>query len=153
MLYAVVDRHGSVEYAPAGHPPPIVLTPDGCAVHQPKSWGPLLGVVDWAEWPVSRLRLQPGDSLVLYTDGLIEARAGAELFGTDRVCDILTAERTSALEQRVERLLSAARRYNTTKLEDDVVVMAVERKAIPMWLRNWTERPVPEEQPAVTTPG
>ncbi len=153
MLYAVVDRHGSVEYAPAGHPPPIVLTPDGCAVHQPESWGPLLGVVDWAEWPVSRLRLQPGDSLVLYTDGLIEARAGAELFGTDRVCDILTAERTSALEQRVERLLSAARRYNTTKLEDDVVVMAVERKAIPMWLRNWTERPVPEEQPAVTTPG
>ncbi|MDH3225677.1 MAG: SpoIIE family protein phosphatase [Thermoleophilia bacterium] len=149
MLHAVVDRQGAVEYAPAGHPPPIVLTPDGCKVHEPESWGPLLGVVDWAEWPVTRLNLEPGDSLVLYTDGLIEARAGAELFGTDRVCDILANERTSAIELRVERLISAARRYKTTKLEDDVVVMTIERNAIPSWLKKRTERPPPRRRQAV----
>ena len=149
MLYAVVDRNGAVEYAPAGHPPPILLTPQGCRVHEPESWGPLLGVIDWAEWPVTRLQLAPGDSLVLYTDGLIEARAGAELFGTERVCDILNRERTSAIELRVERLLAAARRYKTSKLEDDVVVMAVERKAIPSWLRRRAERPAPAERSGV----
>lgn len=134
MLYAVVDPHGEVEYAPAGHPPPVILTPDRCAVHEPESWGPLLGVIDWADWPVTRLRLEPGDSMVLFTDGLIEARAGAELFGTDRVCEILAKDRTSAIEQRVENLVSAARRHRTTRLEDDIVVLAIERKAIPAWL-------------------
>jgi serine phosphatase RsbU (regulator of sigma subunit)/CHASE3 domain sensor protein len=146
MLYAVVDRDGAVEYAPAGHPPPILLTPGTCRVHEPKAWGPLLGVVDGAEWPVTRLNLDPGDTLVFYTDGLIEARAGVELFGTDRVCEILAAERASAIEMRVERLLSAARRYKTSKLEDDVVVMAIERHAVVSWLTDQTGHPSPGER-------
>ena len=87
----------------------MILTPTDCKVHEPESWGPLLGVIDWADWPVTKLRLEPGDSMVLFTDGLIEARAGAELFGTDRICEILEKDRTSAIEQRVENLVAAAR--------------------------------------------
>ena len=134
MLYAVVDSEGLVEYAPAGHPPPALLTPLGCQIHEPSSWGPLLGVIDWADWPVTRLNMNPGDTMVMFTDGLVEARAGAELFGTDRVCEILAQNRVAAIEQRVESLVAAARRHRTTRLEDDIVVLAIERPAMPAWL-------------------
>jgi serine phosphatase RsbU (regulator of sigma subunit) len=127
LLYAVVSANGMVEYAPAGHPPPVILSASGCEVHEPDAWGPLLGVVDHANWPVTRLRLDEGSTMVLFTDGLVEARAGADLFGTERVCELLAAERRSAIELRVERLVEAARRHRSSHLEDDIVVLAIER--------------------------
>ncbi len=127
LVYALVSIDGSIQYAPAGHPPPLLLGPDGCRVEEPSSWGPLLGVMDEAEWPVTELRLERGSTLVFYTDGLVEARAGADLFGADRACRILERDRTAALEARVQNLIDAARRHDAHYLNDDVVVMAIDR--------------------------
>ena len=55
--------------------------------------------------------LPPGGTILLYTDGLIEARRGADTFGVERACEVLAAERRSAVELRVERLIDAARRH------------------------------------------
>jgi hypothetical protein len=71
---------------------------------------------------------------VLYTDGLIEARRGADTFGTERACEVLAAERRSALEQRVARLIAAARRHEDQRLRDDVVIVAVERPVPLPWV-------------------
>lgn len=127
LVYALVSIDGLIQYAPAGHPPPLLLGPDGCRVEEPASWGPLLGVMDEAEWPVTELRLERGSTLVFYTDGLVEARAGADLFGAERACRILERDRTIALEGRVQNLIDAARRHDTHHLNDDVVVMAIDR--------------------------
>ena len=70
---------------------------------------------------------------MLYTDGLIEARQGADLFGVERACAALAAERRSALQLRVERLIDAARRHEDQSLRDDVVVVAVERPVALPW--------------------
>ena len=95
---------------------------------EPTSVGPLLGIRDEVDWPVSHGFLPPGGTLVLYTDGLVEARrGGSDFFGADRACLVLEAERRSALEARVERLIDAARRHDDEHLRDDVVVLAVER--------------------------
>ena len=96
---------------PAGPPPPIVLTDGSCQPLEPAKAGPLLGVFDTAEWPVTRTTLPLGGTIVLYTDGLIEARQGADTFGVERACIVLEAERRSALELRVERMIEAARRH------------------------------------------
>ena len=64
---------------------------------------------------------------MLYTDGLIEARSGADTFGVERACTVLAAERRSALELRVERVIPAARRHEDQSLRDDVVIVAIER--------------------------
>lgn len=131
LIYALIGQDGSVSYAPAGHPPPFVLDAAGCGIASPAFWGPLLGVLDSAEWPVTDVTLGPGDTLVFYTDGLIEARAEADLFGAERCCRILEQERRSAVELRVERLIEAARRHDANHLGDDVVVLAVERVGRP----------------------
>ncbi|WP_217913769.1 PP2C family protein-serine/threonine phosphatase [Miltoncostaea marina] len=127
IIYMLIDERGSVSFAPAGHPPPIVMTDGSCQPLEPARSGPLLGVFDAAEWPVTRTALPYGGTIVLYTDGLIEARQGADTFGVERACVVLEAERRSALELRVERMIEAARRHEDQSLRDDVVVLAVER--------------------------
>ena len=88
---------------------------------------------DDAEWPVTHTSLPPGGTIVLYTDGLIEARRGADTFGIERACAVLAAERRSALELRVARLIAAARRHEDQSLRDDVVIVAIERPVPIPW--------------------
>ena len=140
IIYMLIDSGGAVSFAPAGHPPPFILTATVCQPVEPLVSGPLLGVFDEAEWPVTHTSLPPGGTIVLYTDGLIEARQGADLFGVERACTTLAAERRSALQLRVERLIDAARRHEDQSLRDDVVVVAVERPVALAWAVP--ERPV-----------
>lgn len=133
ILYMLVEPGGAIAFAPAGHPPPILLTDDECQPLEPIVGGPLLGVFDEAEWPVTHAALPPGGTLVLYTDGLIEARRGADTFGIERACEVLAAERRSALELRVARVIAAARRHEDQRLRDDVVIVAVERPVPLPW--------------------
>ncbi|MFN8111297.1 MAG: SpoIIE family protein phosphatase, partial [Thermoleophilia bacterium] len=110
-----------------GHPSPVLLDGEGCHVLEPAGVGPVLGLLDEGEWPFTPFTLPPGATYVTYTDGLVEARAGEEVFGLERVCGILTAERNVAVEARLARLVAAARRFDDGSLRDDVVVMALER--------------------------
>ena len=79
----LIDPRGSVSFAAAGHPMPFFLTATVCRPLEPIMTGPLLGVFDEAEWPVTHASLPPGGTILLYTDGLIEAR-GADTFGIER---------------------------------------------------------------------
>ncbi|HTI33079.1 MAG TPA: SpoIIE family protein phosphatase [Miltoncostaea sp.] len=133
ILYMLIEPTGDLAFAPGGHPPPILLTADECRPLEPVVAGPLLGVFDEAEWPVTHAALPPGGTLMLYTDGLIEARRGADTFGIERACDVLAAERRSALELRIARLIAAARRHEDQRLRDDVVIVAVERPVPLPW--------------------
>ena len=144
IIYMLIDRNGSVSFAPAGHPPPFILTASVCQPLEPTVTGPLLGVFDAAAWPVTHVALPPGGTIVLYTDGLIEARQGADTFGVERACTVLAAERRSALETRVERLIEAARRHEDESLRDDVVIVAIERPVPLAWA-------TPDRRPATRT--
>ena len=62
--------------ASGGHPAPLLLRADGTADYQPVGGGPFLGVIDDAVFTSTSIRLGPGDTFVLYTDGLTEARTG-----------------------------------------------------------------------------
>lgn len=128
LVYGLVDPDGTSTFTCAGHPAPIVLSPGGCRVLEPAATAPLLGVMDDAAWPATEFVLAPGETLVMFTDGLLDAGASTgEGFGAERACALLVGERRSAVELRVERLVDAARRYDGGRLRDDVVVMAVER--------------------------
>lgn len=127
IIYVVIEPNGEMRFASAGHPPAFLLTPRICAPLTPVKVGPLLGVLDRAEWFVTHAEFPLGSTIVLYTDGLVEARRGADLFGAERACKVLAAERASALELRVRRLIAAARRHEDERLRDDVAVLAIER--------------------------
>jgi serine phosphatase RsbU (regulator of sigma subunit) len=64
--------------------------------------------------------------MVIYTDGLVEARRGDEIFGWQRAAEALDATAGSSLEARIAYLTEAAQRYDEGNLRDDVAVLAVQ---------------------------
>ena len=72
-----------------GHPPPMVVRSSG-VVEVTHSTGTLVGILPDAEFTDECVELNAGDAMVLYTDGVVEARRGDDIFGEDRLRDLLT---------------------------------------------------------------
>ncbi|WP_436847258.1 PP2C family protein-serine/threonine phosphatase [Streptomyces buecherae] len=68
----------TVQLASGGHPPAVVLRADGTAAYLPTPGGLLVGVLPDAYFATAETVLTPGDTLLLYTDGLTEARTGTD---------------------------------------------------------------------------
>jgi PAS domain S-box-containing protein len=121
-------RDGDVvlELAVAGHPPPFVVRADG-SVEVVEARGPLIGVARRAQFTSERVALAPGDRLVLYTDGLTDARAPETVFGEDDIAALLTAGRDhdpEGLARFLEAEVTAGR-----DPRDDIAILVVEALA------------------------
>lgn len=95
LCYVLVNlRTGEAVGCNAGHLPPLVVGAKGAALLDPAS-GPPVGVVNEGPWADQTWRLAPGDTLVLYTDGLMEAKSGGVdspgEFGLERLCAVALA--------------------------------------------------------------
>ena len=71
--------------------------------------------------------LEPGDLLLLYTDGLAEARSGGQLFGEERIASIIRREPNHDPTTLCKILLEAASDFAASPLTDDVAILAVRR--------------------------
>ena len=114
---------GELLFSSAGHPPAILI-----AASQPSLFdrgGPLLGVFPDAEFDEVRLTLAPGDTLLLYTDGLTEARRQGALLGTDAVMAQVQDLAELPPEALTERLYARAVEYAGGSLGDDLALLAV----------------------------
>ena len=80
-----VSHDGIVKLANAGHCPPLVMRADG-SIDEIPSTGPVLGVLSSSQWRTFETTLHRGETLVLYSDGVIETRSpNGEEFGTGRL--------------------------------------------------------------------
>ncbi len=124
LVYAVLDpARGTLTYANAGHPAPVLLRADG-ALRRLKRGGPVLGVVTDADYEEGLLALHRGDRLVLVTDGITEAAgASAEELGDDRLLAGLRDLRRLGAEQAAPRVLELARTFAAHDLGDDATVV------------------------------
>jgi serine phosphatase RsbU (regulator of sigma subunit) len=116
---------GTMRFASAGHPPAI-LWHDG-EIRKLHSTGPLLTLDPKGTFTSREIDLRPGDLLLMYTDGLIEARAGEQLFGDERVAQILRRDPGQQAEVLCKSLLEAARDFSADPLGDDVAILAIRR--------------------------
>lgn len=105
---AVIDTHRRhVTYSSAGHPPPVLLHPDGTFVLLDQATDPPLGVrPHHVPRPQAALPYTPGDTLVLYTDGLIERRDEDIDTGLNHLTDTLTDNPRLSPEHLADVLLS-----------------------------------------------
>ncbi|MGH2621947.1 MAG: PP2C family protein-serine/threonine phosphatase, partial [Anaerolineales bacterium] len=88
LFYGILDLNtGILDYSNAGHPPGVLVRgPETDRLKVLGRTGPPLGVSKEAPWESSVVGIRPGDHLILYTDGISEARNGSsQLFGIDRV--------------------------------------------------------------------
>jgi serine phosphatase RsbU (regulator of sigma subunit)/CHASE3 domain sensor protein len=127
MCHCIVHPDGRAQFALAGHPRPLLVAGDKALPVDVEARGPILGLLDDVEWPVTEVYIPMGAMLVIYTDGLVEARRGGDIFGWQRAAAVLTDSSGRALEERIAGLTEAARRYDEGQLRDDVAVLAVQR--------------------------
>ncbi len=121
-------RGNQVAWALAGHPPPLRLD-DGTPLGNGELPAPPLGIAaDFA--PVTRTtRLPPGDGLLLYTDGVIEARREQDFYGADRLTDALRSLRGRDPAALVEGIRDDVQRFAGREFNDDVCMLALRAHA------------------------
>ena len=129
MTYVTVDgAGGAIACANAGHPAPRVVLPDG-TVRGLGGAGLILGIDAGQEYDQVDDVLPPEGSLVLYTDGVVEARRDGELYGTERLDELLAKHRELAPAELARRVADDARRWAGGELSDDLAVVVIRRTA------------------------
>jgi sigma-B regulation protein RsbU (phosphoserine phosphatase) len=129
-LCAIVElRSGILRLANAGHEPPLFVPGDGGPVRWLEGSGPLLGAFGRLELGECRADLAPGDLVLLYTDGVTDARAASgERFGDDRLLDVIARCRGGSAREAVERIAEASRAFQgEMPAADDVTIVAIKR--------------------------
>jgi len=121
-------RTGRVDYVDAGHEPPFILQRDGAVLRVPKAGGIVLGFLPSHEFGGGTLHLNPGDALVLYTDGITEAmNTGHQLFGADAIETTLSRAGQAAGSERVIHALLEDLRVHVGEAEqsDDITMLVI----------------------------
>ena len=127
MTYVTVDgASGAVACASAGHPAPRVVLPEG-GVHGLDAHGLILGIDSKQDYDEVRDELPPGGSLVLYTDGVVEARHDGELYGTERLDELLAEHWALSPRELARRVAEDARAWAGGELTDDLAVVVIRR--------------------------
>ncbi|WP_236833780.1 GAF domain-containing SpoIIE family protein phosphatase [Blastococcus sp. KM273129] len=106
----------------AGHPYPLLVRADG-SVRPLQPRGPLLGLTDEPHFSALTVTLDPGDALVLYTDGVTEARAGQEQFGLQRLIDTVGCAAGQPAAALVTAIDTAVHAFADTPIDDLAILV------------------------------
>jgi serine phosphatase RsbU (regulator of sigma subunit) len=129
MLYmTVAGTTGELAVGCAGHPRPRLVLPDG-TVHELEAGGLALGIDEDQEYEAVRAHLPPGGSVVLYTDGVLEARRDGELYGVERLDRVLADGRSLGPEELAHAVLADCRAFGRGELADDCALVVIKRTA------------------------
>jgi PAS domain S-box-containing protein len=131
LAYAQVDPDsGEVLVAAAGHPPPVIVEPEGETRLFMEGRSPPLGAVDpGTARAQARLQLSPGAGFLLYTDGLVERRTEPIDAGLERLVNLVRAAPDSSPAELVEALPAAL--LELGKTDDDVCLLSFRLVAAP----------------------
>ncbi len=117
------DPRQPVRIAVAGHPPPLLV--DGEDVTEAASADPVLGAFPEAQWNIAHSQIEPGQQLVIVTDGIAEAQGAEGRYGEERLRGELRGARNPALA--LQRLESSLHAFTEGNLDDDIAILAIAR--------------------------
>lgn len=141
LLLVVIDlASGSLSYVNAGHTPGYILRPDGTIELEMVCSGTALGIVPDSKYdPPEPTRFDPGETLLLLTDGIVEARArDRSFFGSERALAVLRRHHRERAERIVERLGQVVEEFTGSQLRSDDQTIVVGRRT--------TSAPVEQER-------
>jgi sigma-B regulation protein RsbU (phosphoserine phosphatase) len=123
------DKRHSLAYANAGQNPPF-LVKQGAEPSRLKAKGLILGYMEDLSYGEGLITFEPGEVLLIYSDGVTEAiNAGEEEFGEERLSEVLLQNRGSGSERLLDEIISAVRDHTgTTAQADDITVVVIKRE-------------------------
>lgn len=116
---------GTLRHASAGHPATWLW--QDSEIHALRSTGPLLTLDPKGSYYSRERPLLIGDVVLMYTDGLAEARSGGQIFGEDRIAAAIRRDPGQDTTIMCKELLEAARDFASEPLSDDVAILAIRR--------------------------
>ena len=128
LFYAQLSEGGALEYCNAGHDAPLLLTAG--ALRRLDVGGGVLGPFPGARYESGRTRLEPGNVLVLYTDGIVERRnTSGEFYGTERLTRLLPGLSRRRARDVVAAILADVEDFAEGRpAQDDMTVMVIRRR-------------------------
>jgi len=129
LFYAFYNvRTGGLTFANAGHNPPYILRREG-GLDKLMPTGPILSVFDDAEYTDSHAAMNPGEVLVLFTDGVTEANKNGELYGEKRFEPLLLSLLNLKVETICQTIIDTVIDFGGRELGDDVTLLALRRNS------------------------
>ena len=129
LLYGILDlQTGSFLYSNAGHNLPYQITSKGDLSNIPHTGGAAIGMSGDTVYQESRVQLQPGDRLILYTDGVVEVfDEEGKMFSEERLAAYLRNSTDEGLQELVEGAVDVAKQFSgSSSKTDDMTVLAIE---------------------------
>ena len=121
---ALTEQGAAVRLANAGHPPPLVLGQGPAAPVQAR--GTLLGVNPDVALTEVAFELRSGEMLVLYTDGVTEARSVDGFYGAERLMTMVGSVEHPCAEAVAAALLTDVETFQHGRLRDDIAILVIE---------------------------
>jgi sigma-B regulation protein RsbU (phosphoserine phosphatase) len=132
LFFGLLDPStGHMLYANAGHNYPLLIRADG-AVEQLRGNGMVLGILTTSQYQAYQVDLQPGDVLILFSDGVTEARdpGGVEEFGDERLAHFLLSHKDRPAAEMIDSLVAKVRDWSgQSAFADDFTILLVKRHA------------------------
>jgi serine phosphatase RsbU (regulator of sigma subunit) len=125
MLFVLVDpQTRTVACASAGHPAAKIVSPDG-TVTPLAGPGLALGIEPEQAYETERVEVESGATIVLYTDGVVEARRDGKLYGEERLDEVLRRHASSGAQDLAEAILADCRSFAGGDLGDDCALVCL----------------------------
>lgn len=126
FFFGILDPEGNLTYTNAGHNPPLLFRADG-SLHELTRGGMVLGLFPQAQYESDTVHLDPGDHLVLFTDGLLEAlNPAGEEFGEVRLHEVLQTNAGASAGILLRRLQEQVACFSAgAPQHDDITLMVL----------------------------
>jgi phosphoserine phosphatase RsbU/P len=149
VFFGILDQDGHLEYINAGHPSPFLIR-RGTAEEAFTEGSYPVGLVPEAEYTAACLKLEPGDTLVLFSDGVTEAMdPDDQLFGVPRLKQVLTGQMQCPLEQLQKCVLESVENFTRGAHQaDDLTLLIVRYRATAASATTDTDVPASTSTPS-----
>lgn len=131
MFFGMIDAGGELEFIHAGHPSPLLIR-DGEVTDIYTEGSFPVGLVDVAEFTAKHMKLEHDDTLVLYTDGIVEAdNTDRELFGFPRLREVVAANARASTAELQKAILDAVAEFSRGAPQSDDITLLIIRYRAP----------------------
>src|SRR5258708_978834 len=130
MFFGMLDLHGNLDYLNAGHPSPLLLRRGSVSETFTQGSFPV-GLIPEAKYVAVRATLEPGDTLVLFSDGVTEAADPEEqMYGVPRLSEVLAGQHDEPLDQLQKRVVDSVANFaRGASQADDITLLFIRYRA------------------------